>query len=461
VQSEPVPRVEIEVKMKTLLTTASVLIALAAAGPAGLGQPSGGGSQGQLAEGTTQVAPPTAAAVFELKYRGLSAPDDPLSYRSYWGWGGYDGSNDPFVQAVKSRVGECTVVYNGSLSQAKWAVVELKNKKPVALYFDADGDGKPSEQERLVPAAPLAPGFPYAFAFITPDFLMQTKDRQEIPFRVLLVANWHDAGDASYMWSPCCVLEGQATLAGEPRRLVLYANGFSGSFTTFGSCSFALLPAGQKANEPVSRNTLSSLIQYQGTFYRVNLAGTHAKDQTVSVTFQKDTTPTGQLAVEVKGKETLKARVSHTTITGVTDPSVHLGVPDALSALPVGRYQLTSGTANYGVQSDGEWQVTFNEGPDLAIEAAQTSRIEIGTPTLSISAIREQDRYSSDVKEQSSFKCGTQIFIAPQIKGAKGEMYVRFSQKGAGSGPMIDVKPHLTIAGPDGKQVASSDMEYG
>ena len=83
------------------------------------------------------------------------------------------------------------------------------------------------------------------------------------------------------MWSPCCVLEGQATLAGEPMRLVLYANGFSGSFTTFGSCSFALLPAGQKANEPVSRDTLSSLIQYQGTFYRVNLAGTHAKDQTV------------------------------------------------------------------------------------------------------------------------------------------------------------------------------------
>ncbi len=29
----------------------------------------------------------TEPVAFTLKYRGLDAPDDPLSYRSYWGFG--------------------------------------------------------------------------------------------------------------------------------------------------------------------------------------------------------------------------------------------------------------------------------------------------------------------------------------------------------------------------------------
>jgi hypothetical protein len=437
--------------MKTLLTTLSVLIAVAAASPAGLGGPAGG-SQGQL-------APPAATTVFELKYRGLTAPDDPLSYNSYWGFGGPDGAKEPFVQAVKSRVGECTVVYNSSLPQANWAVVELKDKKPVAFYFDADGDGKLSEPERILPAAPIGKSFSYDFAFITPDFLLRTEKGQAIPFRVLLVGS-ADGTNSYYMWSPCCVLEGQATLAGEPMRLILYANGFGGSFTTFGSCSYALLPAGQEP-KGVSRGTLSGLIQHKGVFYRVELTGTHAKDQVVRVAFREDTTPTGQIALDVRGKEALKSRLASAMITSPADSSIHLGVSGGVSSLPAGQYQLDSGTVQYGLRSDDEWRVTFNAGPAFAADPAQTSRIELGAPTLSVSAIKEQDRYSSDVKEQSTFKCGTQIFIAPQIKGVKGEMYVRFSQKGAGSGPMIDIKPHLTITGPDGKQVASSDMEYG
>jgi hypothetical protein len=46
------------------------------------------------------------------------------------------------------------------------------------------------------------------------------------------------------------------------------------------------------------------------------------------------------------------------------------------------------------------------------------------------------------------------------IKGPGGETYVRFSKRD-GAHATIDIKAHLTIVGPDGKQVASTDMEYG
>jgi hypothetical protein len=101
------------------------------------------GPQKQATEAAPSSPEPLPGAiVFEVKYRGLSKPDDPLSYRSYWGFGGPDGEKDSFVRAVKSQVKECTPVYNGSLPKAKWSVVELKDKKPIAFYFDANADGK-------------------------------------------------------------------------------------------------------------------------------------------------------------------------------------------------------------------------------------------------------------------------------------------------------------------------------
>ena len=78
---------------------------------------------------------PAGAIVFEMKYRGLSQSDDPLSYRAYYGFASAPGGEkDPFVQAVKSQAKECTLLYNWTLPQAKWWVIELRDKKPVALY---------------------------------------------------------------------------------------------------------------------------------------------------------------------------------------------------------------------------------------------------------------------------------------------------------------------------------------
>jgi hypothetical protein len=85
----------------------------------------------------------------------------------------------------------------------------------------------------------------------------------------------------------------------------------------------------------------------------------------------------------------------------------------------------------------------------------------VGGLTLSVTAVEEQDRGRSDVKERTTFAKGTQLYLALQIQGKAGEVYTRFSQKTGGPGDLTDVKPHVTILDSTGKQVVSTDMEYG
>jgi len=420
------------------------------------------GAPGQSGEVTTALPePPPGGIVFDLKYRGLDTPDDPLSYHSFWGWGGYGDGNDPFVRAVKSQVKECTVVFNGSLPRAKWSVVELKDKMPVAFYFDLDADGKLSANEKFLPVASSNPAARDSYTFITSDFLIRTADNREVPFRVMLVGDASRAEEVSYMWSPCCILEGQTSLGGEPMRLLLYSQGFPGTFTWFGRSSFMLVPASKKLEGFLPRNTLSSLIYHDRTFYRLKVYGSHEKGKTVRVVLEKDTTPTGDMAVDVAGKDPLKTRLAQTTILGARDTSIEFDLAGVPPALPIGQYKLGSTDVTYGLQSDEQWRLRVNEGPAFDIQAGQTSRIKLGEPALSIRAIAEQDRYKSDVKERSTYAKGTAIYLTPQIKGKAGEVYMRFSRKNAGSENMTDIKPHLTIVDPGGKQIASADLEYG
>ncbi len=438
--------------MKKLLTFVVVGTVLTAAGPA---------TRHAAAEGSV-ATPSAAAATFELSYRGLSAPDDPLSYRSFWGFGQGREADSSFIAAVKERVEKYELVYNSNLPEkARWSLVELKDNEPVAFYFDADANGELSDNEKFLPATPQGENFGYACAFITSDFTMRTRDQEEALFRIMLVGYRSGPDNISYMWSPCCVLEGTATLAGEPTRLVMYADGFGGSFSTFRQCSVALVPAENKIEGYLSRQSLSSLIYYKDTFYRLKLVGAHAKGETLSVVLEKDTTPTGEIEVELIGSEPLKGRLTSARIEGTKDDSIYFSVSGSRTTFPAGAYRLLSGYVTYGIEDDDEWRVNFNEGPAFDIADDETSTIKLGELTLSVNAVKASDRYRSDVEAKSTYPTGTTLYISPQITGKAGEAYVRFARRGSQPNRFTDAKPHLSIKDPDGKEIASADLAYG
>jgi len=297
-------------------------------------------------------------------------------------------------------------------------------------------------------------GIPHAF--VTPDFTLATQDGREMLFRYILV---RISGSTPYQWGPCCVLEGQANLAGEPTKLILYPDKSTApSFTTFGSSSYTLFPGGPRAGRYPARHPLSSLIEYQGTFYRLKLDGMHEKGKTVRVTLEKDTRPTGRWAVDLQGKETLQARLERATINGAGDNSIHFDLSDTQSPVPHGRYRLSSASITYGVQQDSDWKVAIL-GPEFEIEADKTRPIHLGGPVPSIRAIAENERGRSDAKARTTFAKGTSIYLIPQIQGQAGDRYAQFFRKNP-QNSFVGMTAHVAILDEKGKAVASGDVPY-
>ena len=409
--------------------------------------------------------PPPGAIVFDMKYRGLSGEKDELRYNSFWGFGG--GAHDtPFIADLKKKVKNYEAVYNPCFGGMEWSAAELKDNKVVALYIDLNADGKVSDNEKILPIQNSEPSSYDRTEFVTPDFVMTTRDNHQVPFRALLQATFYGQSRPQFMWSPSCILEGTSTINNQPAKLILFTD-FTGSFKDFGRSSYSLQIGKEQTGSHIPRDILSSIINHNGQFYNLKLYGSHEQDSRVRAVLEKYTGPTGELAVKLTGDTNLKAKLSRASVVGSKDntirfnvPSIRLNVPSSHAKLPIGVFKLNNSYMYYGEEKDNEWQLDFKEGPEFTIDANKTSNVEVGKPVLSIRAIDESKRYQSGVKEQTIYPEGTNIYISRIIKGKEGELYGRFSQKQQNS-EYTDIEPELKIVDAEGKEVAAAKIKYG
>jgi hypothetical protein len=412
-------------------------------------------------EVTVFPEPPPGAVVFDMKYRGLSGEKDELRYNSYWSYGG-NSNETPFLADLKKNVEDFEAVYNPSFKGAEWSAIEIKDNQAVALYVDLNTDGKISDNEKILPIQNSEFNSSNQTEFVTPDFIMNTRDGNQVPFRVLLQAAFYGQQTRpNCMWSPSCVLEGTSTMNGQPAKLILFANGFTGSFKDFGRSSISLNTGKEETGSYVSRQIFSSIINHNGQFYSLECNGRHEKDCTVRVILTEYTGATGNLTTQLTGNTNLEAKLSSANIAGTKDTTVQFNIASEQVKLPTGSYKLNRGYVNYSAGNGDKWRLDFQEGPEFTIDADKTCKVEIGKPVLSISAVEENKRYQSDVKEQTVYPEGTNVYISRIIKGKGGELYGRFSQQNESSRGYNAIEPDLRIVDSEGKEVAAAKIKYG
>ena len=410
----------------------------------------------------------TGAVVFDMTYRGLGAPADEPRYHISYGYSRSRENDNPFIKALKANVKNIQTVYNPDFKGAKLSAIELEGRNPVAFYFDLNADGKVSDNEKILPLPESKWTSKEYPEFITPDFMMNTRDGRQVPFRVLLRVDpsGRSVGRPSRpacSWSAHCVLEGTSVIDGKAATLILFADGSSGSFTKFGSCSYSL-QIGEKKDQKTEGYTphppLSRIINHDGTFYDLKLIGTHEKGKTVQAVLEKYSGAISDIAVKVIGGKTLEVNLDLHSCIGREDQSVCFNISGTRFRLPAGSYEITRGHMSYGVEDENQWTV-FIEDFKIKVAPEQVNNIELSKPVLSITAEDANKQAEDNPKNQSVFSKGTKIRLTCTIRGISGERYDRFNRSNQNTHRHERVDPRIRIVDSDGGEVTGGKAEYG
>jgi len=434
------------------------------------------------------------AVVFDLHYRGLTEKE--IHWPRCFSININDSSETPFIKSIGLAKDKRIQFYLPLLHGSEKGLLEYEGKSlktlylgkqtAKALYLDLDCDGKVGPGEKMEPIRTSGRGHT-TWYFVSPDFTATSADGKKRPFRVLTQVNFKERNPNKVMCTPFCYWEGEAQVAGTTTSLRLVDENFDGTFLNFGGDSF-LLTSGSTSGPGILRepgNILSSLTYQNNEFYHLWFAGEGTKEKPLRAVLCKDTTPTGRIAFKVAAGSELKLQnarlVSSETPSVVFDvhnsdtslperrnwiesrTSVFLpdkSAPD--TQIPEGNYRITAGNLLFGKNNTG--RVSFSDGPEFRVVAGQTVSVEMGRPKLQMRAfdMLDLDKSEKDVKEKTSFPRNTGVYLNLKMIGEQGEEYGRISKQSEDSQILLpQKKPHLQILGPDGKEVASSDLEYG
>jgi hypothetical protein len=179
----------------------------------------------------------------------------------------------------------------------------------------------------------------------------------------------------------------------------------------------------------------------------------------VRVILEKDTSPTGTIAVNLEAKEPVQSTLNSATIKGANDNSIHFYIKQQ-STLPQGKYKLDNGDFKY-VKDNDTWNLRFSKGPQINIDPNKTCRVDLGKPTIKIRAIDEKKRYDHNVKEATTFTKGTKIHLSPIVTGKTGEILTRFQEQKQQGKAYIDIEPTIKITDAKNNIIVEDKMEYG
>jgi len=267
------------------------------------------------------------------------------------------------------------------------------------------------------------------------------------------------------MFAPFCLWEADLNLENKAVALRLTDTNFDGSFLDFGEDS---LDSGngpskdQKAQLlPFLRlSSLIPLLPLSGyAEYQIRFTGEGTKEKPWRGAISKDPRPAGKVEPRLVAPDP-QAKIQRVRWAACDMPSSLFDQYAPETNLPQGRYRVVEGDLKFGKELSG-W-ASFKGGPECTIVAGQKVSVELGHPKLTIEALEETEPYRPPATANASFPTGTEVYLPVKLVGAQGEEYNSVLVQAEGGGSSVPTpKPHLQILGPDGKEVASSDLEYG